>query len=54
VTTSDRPTFVIRLRPEPGVDPVHALRHALKRLLRDYGMRAIAIDARLEEGDEHV
>jgi hypothetical protein len=40
----DRPTFVVVLRPEPHVDPIKALRHALKRLLRDYGMRAIAID----------
>jgi hypothetical protein len=30
----DRPTFTLQLRPEPGVDPVHALRSALKRLLR--------------------
>jgi hypothetical protein len=48
-TTRDRPTFTVTLRPEPGVDPIHALRHALKRLLRDYGMRAIEIDARIEE-----
>jgi hypothetical protein len=45
----DRPTFVVVLRPEVGVDPIRALRHALKRLLRDYGMRAMRIDARLEE-----
>jgi hypothetical protein len=45
----ERPIFTIRLRPEPGVDPIHALRHALKRLLRDFGMRAISVDARLEE-----
>jgi hypothetical protein len=38
----DRPLFTITLRPEPGVDPIRALRHALKRLLRDYGMRAIS------------
>jgi hypothetical protein len=35
-----RPTFLLRLQPLKGVDPVRALRHALKRLLRDYGMRA--------------
>jgi hypothetical protein len=40
-TTKDRPTFTVTLRPEKHVaDPVRALRHALKRLLRDYGMRA--------------
>jgi hypothetical protein len=48
----DRPVFTITLRPEPGVDPVRALRHALKRLLRDFGMRAITIDARLEDDEE--
>lgn len=34
-----RPIFVIRVQPLPGVDPVRFLRHLLKRLLRDFGMK---------------
>jgi hypothetical protein len=33
-TTNDRPVFVLELRPEPGVDPVLALRALLKAALR--------------------
>jgi hypothetical protein len=40
----DRPTFLLRLRPLKGVDPIRALRHVLKRLLRDYGMRALSVE----------
>jgi hypothetical protein len=40
----DRPIFVLRLRPEKGVNPVHGLRHALKELLRRHGMRAVSVD----------
>jgi hypothetical protein len=40
-----RPTYLVRLRPEPGVDAVHALRTALKFLLRRCGLRVISIDA---------
>jgi hypothetical protein len=39
-----RPTYLIRLRPEPGVDAIHALRRALKILLRGFGMRCLSID----------
>jgi hypothetical protein len=39
--SDSRPTFTLRLRPEPGVDPIHALRAVLKALLRTYGMRCI-------------
>lgn len=38
-----RPTFIIRLRPEPSVNPVRALRGALKVLLRRFGLRAVDI-----------
>jgi hypothetical protein len=51
-TTRDRPTFIVTLRPEPGVDPIHALRRALKRLLRDHGLRAITVEAQIETEDE--
>jgi hypothetical protein len=40
----NRPTYVIQLRAEPRVDGIRALRHALKRLLRDYGLRAISVE----------
>jgi hypothetical protein len=40
------PTFVLRLRPEPGIDPVRALRAALKVLLRRFGLKAIEVEAR--------
>jgi len=39
----NRPTYLLRLRPEKGVDPVRALRHALKRLLRSYGMKCVSV-----------
>jgi hypothetical protein len=37
-----RPTYLVRLRPEPNVDPVRALRAALKHLLRRHGLRCIS------------
>jgi len=40
---ADRPTFIIRVRPQPGVDPIKALRAALKTLLRRYGLRALEV-----------
>jgi hypothetical protein len=40
---SQRPTFTLRLRAEPGVDAIRALRAALKVLLRRYRLRAISI-----------
>ncbi len=36
-----RPEFVLTLKPLPGVDGVQALRAALKRLLRNHGLRCI-------------
>jgi hypothetical protein len=45
---ADRPTFTIRLRPEPNVaDPIKALRAALKVLLRRFGLKALSAE---EEG----
>jgi hypothetical protein len=39
-----RPTiYVIRLRPQPGVDAIRALRAALTVLLRRFGLRSIAV-----------
>jgi hypothetical protein len=36
--------FVLRLRPLPRVDPIRALRGALKTLLRRHGLRCISLD----------
>jgi hypothetical protein len=38
-----RPTFILELRAEPGVDSVRTLRAVLKRLLRNYGLRAVSV-----------
>jgi hypothetical protein len=39
---SGRPTYLLRLQPEPDVDdPVRVLRGALKYLLRRHGLRCI-------------
>jgi len=46
---SDRPTFTLELRPEPGVDPVLALRALLKIALRRFGLRCVAARENLEE-----
>jgi hypothetical protein len=40
----NRPTFLLRLQPLKGVDPIRALRNVLKRLLRNHGMRCLSID----------
>jgi len=40
----EQPTFLLRLRPVPGVDAVKALRAALKKLLRQFGLRAVSIE----------
>jgi hypothetical protein len=36
--------FVLRLRPEPGVDAIRALRWTLKALLRRHGLRCLSIE----------
>jgi hypothetical protein len=40
----DRPTFTVRLRAEPGVDPIRAMRALLKAALRRFGLRAISAE----------
>jgi hypothetical protein len=43
--TTPQPIYVVRLRAEPDIeDPIRMLRHALKDLLRLYGMRCLQID----------
>jgi hypothetical protein len=42
---SDRPRYTIILEPEKHVmDPTRALRAALKRLLRTYGLKCISVE----------
>jgi hypothetical protein len=41
-----QPTFVLTLRPAPGVDPVRMLRLALKFLWRRFGLRCISVEER--------
>jgi hypothetical protein len=44
-----RPIFVIELQPEKHVvDPTRALRGALKRLLRSYGLRAVSVEEKTD------
>ena len=38
-----RPIFIVRLRPQPGIDGIRALRLALKVLLRRFGLKAIEV-----------
>jgi hypothetical protein len=45
----DRPTFIPILRPEPDVDPIRALRGALKVLLRRFGLRAVSVEAQVND-----
>jgi hypothetical protein len=43
--TSDRPIFVMRIRPEKNIaDPLNALRRGLKNLLRQFGLRCLSIE----------
>jgi hypothetical protein len=38
-----RTVYLLRLRPEPRVDSVRALRHALKILFRQCGLRCLSV-----------
>jgi hypothetical protein len=40
----NRPIYELHLRPEPGVDPIRALRATLKVALRQFGMRCIGCE----------
>jgi hypothetical protein len=50
-TTPARPTFVVHLRPKPGIDPVRALRAALKTLGRRFGftVTSVAVASRTKQ-----
>jgi hypothetical protein len=44
-SASSRPVYTMRLQPDKHViDPIKALRWALKRLLRDHGMKALSVE----------
>lgn len=40
---ANRPVFVIELRAEPGIEPLMALRAALRRLIRDHGLKCVRL-----------
>ena len=45
MTTATRSTFVLMIRPEARVvEPIRALRRALKTLLRTHGLRCVAVE----------
>jgi hypothetical protein len=48
----NRSIFVLRLRPEKGIDPIRALRNVLKELLRRHGMKCTSIDQINPEEEE--
>jgi len=47
IMITDRPIFIVHLQPEVGVDPVRALRAALKELLRRHGLRCVSAVAHI-------
>jgi len=51
-TAKERPTFTLELRPEPGVDPVLALRALLKVTLRRFGLRCISANESSSGGEQ--
>ena len=54
-TRDNRPTFLLRLRPLPRVDPIKALRKALKLLLRQCSLQCLAVTEieTKQTGDHH-
>jgi hypothetical protein len=47
-----RPIYALHLRPEPGVDAVHALRGVLKVALRQFGMKCMSCEEIPGKGDK--
>ena len=45
---TDRPIFTLQFQPEPGVDPIRALRLLLKAASRRYGLRCVNAVAHAE------
>jgi hypothetical protein len=48
ISAKQRPVFLLRLRPEPGIDALSAIRVGLKGLLRRHGLRCVGL--RREDG----
>jgi len=48
---NEQPIYRLRLRALKDVDPIRALRHVLKRLLRTYGMKCVSVE---EEKDNET
>jgi len=48
MASSDRPTFTLTFRAEPGIDAIKAVRALLKSALRRYGMRCLSAVAYIE------
>jgi hypothetical protein len=48
MTGEGRPIFVVRLRAEPRINAIRALRAFLKVALRRFGLRALSIDIEAE------
>jgi hypothetical protein len=42
-TRQPRPIFVVCLQPQKGVEPIRALRAALKTLKRRHGLKCVTI-----------
>jgi hypothetical protein len=47
----NRHIYELRLRPEPGVNAIHALRAVLKVALRQFGMKCISCEEIPATGD---
>lgn len=40
---TNRPVYIVHLKPAPKVDGIRALKGGLKTLLRPYGLRCVSI-----------
>jgi hypothetical protein len=54
MSRQQRSTFVVMLRPLPGVDGIKALRFVLKRLLRQHGLRCVALHETHDDADDPI
>ena len=48
VKAKERPVYTVRLRPEPDIDDIAALRAFLKSALRRYGLRCLSVGVEKE------
>jgi hypothetical protein len=53
IPAKSRPIYTLRLRPEPHIiNPIHALRGALKVLLRRFGLRCVSAEQEENNRDQ--